>query len=437
MGRKLREWGVYKYDSKNRPSISAPVDTDDYNDPASVPVVGSDMDVRYPTESFLLKIEPSASVMAELKSSDFPGIGPKILSIQQAWASTAGDKDVGWPNSRSKDKIFYPVHYFNRSLNLAVDLRACNESLTLVICMPMGDPKVQTLLKSLIAMQRAYCANAKQWLDNAISHLEHSEKLCELVDWGIPEFVYISSAIAIPRLLSLFSKPLLTSYVTFLLAFIEWVVRLHSCVKRCSPRLSEVAAETSERTVQVILDPMPRDWTIDGLEASNDLSGSGPGITQDFDSFGAAWNHQTIEGSDSNIDRKITTVIAGTQDEQLSDIDMDRLSAMSCTSSVMSGFSSFRSLALRIKKGQSPASRNSVDDLPSSAMKRNGSSSSLQLFGRLSRLLSVPWSRKTDNSRMSWRPEIPDSLQQNSEVREMDISSSETSAHSSNISLGN
>lgn len=203
---------------------------------------------------------------------------------------------------------------------------------------------------------------------------------------------------------------------------------------RYSQHLLEVAAETSERTVQVILDPMPREWTTDSLEASNDLPRSGPGITQNFDSFGAAWNRQTVEGSDSNIDRKITTVIAGTQDRRLSDIDMDRLSAVSRTSSVMSCFSSFRSLALRIKRGQS---RNSVDDLPSSVMKRNGSSSSLQLFGRLSPLLSVPWSRKTDSSRMSWRPEIPHSLQQNSEVREMDISSSEVSAHSSNISLGN
>jgi hypothetical protein len=79
----------------------------------------------------------------------------------------------------------------------------------------------------------------------------------------------------------------------------------------------------------------------------------------------------------------IAVVTKEPENGHLSDIDMDRLSFLSSTSSVLSGFASLRSLAQRIllrQKEESSLRRESLDDLPSSVMNRNGSNSSLHLF---------------------------------------------------------
>ena len=107
---------------------------------------------------------------------------------------------------------------------------------------------------------------------------------------------------------------------------------------------------------------------------------------------------------------KLPTVMNERDHRQLSDIDMDRFSAMSITSSEISGFSSLRSLAQRIRLGQTggtSSGRDSVNDLPSSAMGWDRRNSSHYLFGRRSIASSIASSQKTSSSRMSWRPEIP------------------------------
>ena len=107
---------------------------------------------------------------------------------------------------------------------------------------------------------------------------------------------------------------------------------------------------------------------------------------------------------------KLPIVVNEPNHRQLSDIDMDRFSAISITSSDISGFSSLRSLAHRIRLGQtggpSPGG-DSVNDLPSSAMDWDRWNNSLYLFGRRSIAPSIASSQKTSSSRMSWRPDIP------------------------------
>ena len=80
----------------------------------------------------------------------------------------------------------------------------------------------------------------------------------------------------------------------------------------------------------------------------------------------------------------VAAVIEERESGPPSDIDVNRLSSIS---SVSSGLASLRSLAQRIArrpKAGNSLKRNSSDDLPSSVMDWNRSSSSLQLFRRLS-----------------------------------------------------
>jgi hypothetical protein len=100
---------------------------------------------------------------------------------------------------------------------------------------------------------------------------------------------------------------------------------------------------------------------------------------------------------------------------KLSDIDMDRLSAISITSSKTNSFLSLMSLAQRIRLGQTggtSSGRDSMNDLPSSAIDWYRRSSSLYLFGCRSSTLSIASSQKTNSIRMSWKPEVPITIQE-------------------------
>ena len=95
---------------------------------------------------------------------------------------------------------------------------------------------------------------------------------------------------------------------------------------------------------------------------------------------------QHIKAYEEDAASSVPTVAVVTKEPEngrLSDIDMDRWSLLSSTSSVLSGFASLRSLAQRILLRQGEESslrRESLDDSPSSVMDRNRSNSSLQLF---------------------------------------------------------
>jgi hypothetical protein len=111
----------------------------------------------------------------------------------------------------------------------------------------------------------------------------------------------------------------------------------------------------------------------------------------------------------------LSAVIEEPENGRLSDVDMDRLSAISLTPSSLSGFASLRSLARRVRlrqNGETSSERNSEADLPSSVMNWRRSSSSFKLFGRLSNRLSIASSQKTGSTRMSWKPEIPTTIQE-------------------------
>jgi hypothetical protein len=149
------------------------------------------------------------------------------------------------------------------------------------------------------------------------------------------------------------------------------------------------------------------------LANSNDWPGYGSGSPIHFDSLSNTRYSQPPEGKDSTTAPMMPIGVKEAEHGRISDIDMDRFSAASVTSSVMSGFASLRSLALRIKREGSPTARNSADEVPSSVMKWDRSSGSLHLFGQLSARLSVASSRQTDSSRMSWRPEIPVKMEEN------------------------
>jgi hypothetical protein len=89
----------------------------------------------------------------------------------------------------------------------------------------------------------------------------------------------------------------------------------------------------------------------------------------------------------------------------LSNIDMDRFSLLSLTSSASSGLASLRSLAQRIllrQREESMSRRDFPDDPPSSVMDWDGPGSSPQLFRRLSFSSSIASSQVTSGSGMSY-----------------------------------
>ena len=177
------------------------------------------------------------------------------------------------------------------------------------------------------------------------------------------------------------------------------------CLSRLSHNLS--AAENSTRLEHSMSYPMLSKWVAEIQVYSDKGPQDDSESTGEFRQIGSVQERQELAESAISTTPVMRTMVEEPENGRLSDIDMDRFSAISLTPSSLSGFASLRSLARRIKRGESPAERNSADDLPSSVMKWNRSSSSLQLFGRLSSRLSVASSLKTDSSRMSWRPEIP------------------------------
>jgi hypothetical protein len=215
------------------------------------------------------------------------------------------------------------------------------------------------------------------------------------------------------RLRSAFSVDIQVDYGAFLSKLTECEDLATSCLLRYAQRLSEAATKNNKQPIPTLSSLIPLDLAPETLVNSNDWSGYGSGSPIHFDSLSNIRYSQPAEGKDSTTAPMMPTRVKEAEHGRLSDIDMDRFSAASTTSSEMSGFASLRSLALRIKRGGSPEARNSTDEVPSSVMKWDRSSGSLHLFGRLSATLSVASSRQTDSSRMSWRPEIPATMEEN------------------------
>jgi hypothetical protein len=183
-----------------------------------------------------------------------------------------------------------------------------------------------------------------------------------------------------------------------------------ACLGALSHRLSVAAAESNELPEYNMPYPMGSDWIPETLAYSEGWPRTLPKSSGDWAGFSSIHGSQPRDGSASPIVPAISTVNKEPESGGISDIDMDRLSEMSLAPSSLSGFSSFRSLARRIRLGQTgmwSSNRYSMDDSPLNSIHWNRSNSSFELFGQLSSRLSIASSQKTDSSKMSWRPEIP------------------------------
>jgi hypothetical protein len=137
-----------------------------------------------------------------------------------------------------------------------------------------------------------------------------------------------------------------------------------------------------------ILDELPEPLEYDDADpAYTTLHDSPPAVIASSNNPTTSVNtSQRIKAHEEDVASSVPTLAVVTQEPEngrLSDIDMDRLSLLSSTSSVLSGFASLRSLAQRIllRQGEERSlRRESLDDPPSSVMDWNRSSSSLQLF---------------------------------------------------------
>jgi len=190
-----------------------------------------------------------------------------------------------------------------------------------------------------------------------------------------------------------------------------------ACLGALSHRIS-VAAAAAENGVlpeNNMPYPMVSDWMPETLAYSDGWPAGDSKSFRDWGQSSSAHESQPYDGRVSSIVQAMPTVTEEPENGGMSDIDMDRFSTMSLAPSSLSGFSSLRSLARRIRfrqTGNSSSDRYSMDDLPSNVMKWDGSNRSLELFGQLSSRQSIASSQKTGSSRMSWRPETPATVEE-------------------------
>lgn len=195
------------------------------------------------------------------------------------------------------------------------------------------------------------------------------------------------------------------------------------CLWRLSRNLSVRAAARTESSLQAGHSmPDPRRWKLapDILTYSKDWAENYSKSLGELLQICSAQDSPELDENTTSTVSIMRTVIEEPVQGRLSDIDMDRFSAISLTPSSLSGFASLRSLARRIRRGEPCTETDSIDGLPSGVMMWNRSGSSLQLFSRLSNRLSVASSRKTGSSHMSWRPEIPATIQEDDGARLME-----------------
>ena len=178
-----------------------------------------------------------------------------------------------------------------------------------------------------------------------------------------------------------------------------------ACLGALSNRLSVAAVAENSLPSEVNMPyPMVSNWTPETLVYPDGW----PVVPKSLGDWGPLSSaNQPHDGSAPSTVPAMSIVVEESTNGGTPDIDMDRFSAMSLAPSSLSGFSSLRSLARRIRFRNASSDRYSMDDPPSNAMIWNRSSGSLELFGQLPNRLSMASSQESGNSRMSWRPEIP------------------------------
>lgn len=130
------------------------------------------------------------------------------------------------------------------------------------------------------------------------------------------------------------------------------ITKTLACLGALSHRLSVAAAESNELPEYNMPSPMGSDWMPETLAYLEGWPRTVPKSSGDWVGFSSTHGSQPHDGSASPIVPAISTVNKEPENGGISDIDMDRLSEMSQAPSSLSGFSSFRSLARRIRLGQ-------------------------------------------------------------------------------------
>jgi hypothetical protein len=67
---------------------------DTHNNLESVPVVGSDVDLGYPAEQYVLDTDQFAQTSPAANSGNVPDISSEILPILQAWETIGDETDI-------------------------------------------------------------------------------------------------------------------------------------------------------------------------------------------------------------------------------------------------------------------------------------------------------------------------------------------------------
>ena len=109
LGRKLREWGLYKYDNKNRPSTLTCIDSGRRNNPESLPLVGSDVDVRHLAEKRLPDVVTSASALPSANGGHCPPNLFVFLIPHFRYYFNIPGNDATFRQFFGRNKFFYPV----------------------------------------------------------------------------------------------------------------------------------------------------------------------------------------------------------------------------------------------------------------------------------------------------------------------------------------
>jgi hypothetical protein len=109
LGRKLREWGVYKYDSKNRRSSPALSATTTSSLPQAVPIMLVDAELEDSAMSYLQAIDASALAPPAANSSAIRDADSDVPPGNEASATENTGTDVRWCMEKSKSGFTRPV----------------------------------------------------------------------------------------------------------------------------------------------------------------------------------------------------------------------------------------------------------------------------------------------------------------------------------------
>ena len=422
---------MYKYDSKNRPlNVTQPA-SDIYNTPEPTPAILPDETVKDPPLQHTLAVDTGIPLRPIPHSSPMSGTNLRIVQKDQATATTDTGMDFCQCvyNGKSK-KLVTGLVASSSLLSSLIVIGAYLDATSLVDLIQTKNEhsKILRLFPGYLKVLRDSLATGRSVIE--AQYKQESKRLGKEYAGGdsrareqMGSILISFQSTVLSKLQWVKNQPTpFYDYQVLQYASEDYRAKASVCLRALSLRLSEVAVATE---TDVLLEQnMPCSTEPDWVPEKPAYSDSWPAVASiSFRYRGhsnSAYESRPDDGSASPTVSAMFTVNADPEDGGMSDIDMDRFSAMSLAPSSLSGFSSLKSLSRRIRKRQmahSSSDEPSPDDLPSNAMEWNRSSgSSFELFGQLSSRLSVDSSQKTDSSRMSWKPEIATTIEEDDGV---------------------